>query len=87
MKTEQRPHAQDGRVCGAKTRSGQPCRNPKMPNGRCRMHGGCSTGPKSLSGRERISRARLKHGRYTKEAKADAAEVRRITRELRALLR
>lgn len=34
--------------CGAKTRSGQPCRNRAMPNGRCRMHGGKNTGaPKS----------------------------------------
>lgn len=30
--------------CGAKTRSGQPCRNRAMANGRCRMHGGKSTG-------------------------------------------
>lgn len=30
--------------CGAKTRSGQPCRNRAMENGRCRMHGGKSTG-------------------------------------------
>ena len=30
--------------CGAKTRSGQPCRSPVVfPNGRCRLHGGpCS---------------------------------------------
>jgi hypothetical protein len=26
--------------CGARTRSGRPCRSPAMPNGRCRMHGG-----------------------------------------------
>ncbi|WP_304519143.1 HGGxSTG domain-containing protein [Advenella sp. FME57] len=30
--------------CGAKTRSGQRCRNRAMENGRCRMHGGKSTG-------------------------------------------
>jgi len=30
--------------CGAKTRSGQPCKNHAMANGRCRMHGGKSTG-------------------------------------------
>lgn len=30
--------------CGAKTRSGQPCQNRAMANGRCRMHGGKSTG-------------------------------------------
>jgi len=27
-------------TCGAKTRSGTPCRSKRMPNGRCRMHGG-----------------------------------------------
>lgn len=26
--------------CGAKTRSGEPCKTPAMDNGRCRMHGG-----------------------------------------------
>jgi hypothetical protein len=30
--------------CGAKTRRGTPCQSPAMPNGRCRMHGGPSTG-------------------------------------------
>ena len=30
--------------CGAKTRSGEPCKTPAMPNGRCRMHGGKSPG-------------------------------------------
>ncbi len=32
-------------TCGAKTRGGTSCKNAKMPNGRCRMHGG-----KSLKG-------------------------------------
>jgi hypothetical protein len=30
--------------CGAKTRRGKACQAPAMPNGRCRMHGGASTG-------------------------------------------
>lgn len=30
--------------CGAKTRSGAPCQSKQMANGRCRMHGGKSTG-------------------------------------------
>lgn len=29
-----------GKQCGAKTRSGAPCKSRAMPNGRCRMHGG-----------------------------------------------
>ena len=32
-------------LCGAKTRSGGKCKQPAMPNGKCRLHGG-----KSLSG-------------------------------------
>ena len=35
--------------CGAKTRTGKPCKNFAMPNGRCRLHGGKSTGPKDKS--------------------------------------
>lgn len=32
--------------CGAKTRSGEPCKTRPMANGRCRMHGGSSlSGP------------------------------------------
>jgi len=30
--------------CGAKTRKQVPCKSPAMKNGRCRMHGGKSTG-------------------------------------------
>lgn len=37
--------------CGAKTRSGEPCKNAAMPNGRCRMHGGKSTGRPIIHGR------------------------------------
>lgn len=29
--------------CGAKTRSGEPCKSRAMANGRCRMHGGNAT--------------------------------------------
>ena len=39
--------------CGAKTRAGHPCRRKALPNGRCRNHGGLSTGPKTLDGRRR----------------------------------
>jgi uncharacterized protein YjcR len=33
-------------ICGAKTRKGTHCTTIPMKNGRCRMHGGKSTGPK-----------------------------------------
>ena len=41
--------------CGARSRRNdhRPCRQPAMPNGRCRLHGGKSP---------------IKHGFYTKQA-------------------
>jgi len=40
------------RYCGAKARStGKPCRGSAMQNGRCRLHGGASTGRPIKTGR------------------------------------
>ncbi|HET6724692.1 MAG TPA: HGGxSTG domain-containing protein [Gammaproteobacteria bacterium] len=33
--------------------SGKPCRARALPNGRCRFHGGLSTGPKTPEGKRR----------------------------------
>jgi hypothetical protein len=55
--------------CGGKTRAGCPCKGPAMKNGRCRMHGGASTGP-SAEGRARIAAARTTHGRRTAAMRA-----------------
>ena len=43
--------------CGAKTRLGCKCKSPAMKNGRCRMHGGASTGPKTAEGKARVAAA------------------------------
>ncbi len=51
--------------CGAKTRAGCACRQPAMKNGRCRLHGGRSTGARTADGRRRAQTARLVHGRRT----------------------
>jgi hypothetical protein len=46
--------------CGAKTRRGTACQCPaNKKNGRCRLHGGASTGAKTEEGRARISAANL----------------------------
>ena len=58
------------------------CQCPAMANGRCRLHGGLSTGPKTAEGIERIRRAATKHGYYSKAA---IEERRRGHAELRAL--
>jgi hypothetical protein len=73
--------------CGAKTRKGTPCRSAAMPNGRCRMHGGCSTGAKTPEGIERIRAARTKHGRYSAASIAQRRAARQAIREIRALLK
>lgn len=44
-------------TCGARTRAGTPCKRRDLyANGRCRLHGGLSTGPKSEAGREAARR-------------------------------
>lgn len=40
--------------------------------GRCRLHGGLSTGAKTAEGIERIRRAVTRHGHYSKRAKVRA---------------
>lgn len=40
--------------CGASTRAGGRCRGPRVPgHGRCKLHGGASTGPRSAEGKAR----------------------------------
>jgi hypothetical protein len=42
--------------CGAKTRAGAPCKQRALYEcGRCRLHGGLSTGPKTAEGRARAA--------------------------------
>ncbi len=65
--------------CGARTRPGAPCAQPAMSNGRCRLHSGKSTGPRTAEGLERLRAARTRHGAYGKEAR----EVRELIRTLK----
>jgi hypothetical protein len=65
--------------CSARTRRASRCQSPAMPNGRCRMHGGLSSGaPKG-------NKNALKHGRYTAEAVASRREVAALINAMRAL--
>ena len=44
--------------CGAYARStGLPCQAKALGNGRCKNHGGLSTGPKTLLGRAKVAEA------------------------------
>lgn len=58
-----------GIKCGAKARTNEykPCRQPAMSNGKCRLHGGRCTGPKTEEGRRSIIRSKTKHGFYSEE--------------------
>jgi hypothetical protein len=51
--------------CGAQNRRGKPCRCPAMRNGRCRLHGGLSTGPRTPEGIARLRAANTKHGLHS----------------------
>src|SRR3954454_22918376 len=72
--------------CGAKRRDGGTCQSPAMTNGRCRMHGGKSTGPRTAEGLERSRKARWKHGHYSREAREECAEARAGLRLIQAIL-
>ena len=61
------PHTR--KRCGAKTRSGKPCKNGAMENGRCRMHGGKSTGP------PKENQNAKKHGFFSKYIPQETLEI------------
>lgn len=45
-----------GMTCGARTRAGTPCKLKGLyTSGRCKLHGGLSTGPKTPEGKARAS--------------------------------
>lgn len=60
-----RPAKAERPSCGARTRAGGPCKAKALwlagstapRNGRCRMHGGLSTGPRTAEGRAKCSQA------------------------------
>ncbi len=69
--------------CGAKARTNdyRPCRQPAMTNGRCRLHGGKSTGALTSEGKQRIRSASTRHGFYLKESIAERRLASRILRD------
>ncbi len=67
-------------ICGAKTRSGIPCQNWGMANGRCGLHGGKSTGAKTPEGLERIRKANWKHGERSAQGIRQQKEFRELLR-------
>jgi hypothetical protein len=75
------PLKYNDRFCGAKSKqnNNKPCMQPSIKNKqRCRLHGGKSTGPKTVEGREKSRQANLKHGLYTKSAICDKLILREL---------
>ncbi len=69
--------------CGARTRSGQPCRAPRVRGRRrCRMHGGGTD-----SGGQAGNRNAFRHGFYSAAERVRRAELRRFIAECEGLLR
>jgi hypothetical protein len=77
--SEENPMQPAQKLCGARTRAGQQCKARAMPNGRCRMHGGPSTGPRTPEGLARLRAARTRTGLHT----ADMVALRRMFAALR----
>jgi len=72
----------DSRRCGAKSRTGKPCRSPAVAGKkRCRMHGGAPG-----SGAPRGNKNALKHGLYTREAIEERQQLRALLRQSRSLI-
>jgi hypothetical protein len=61
--------------CGAQNRDNTECGAPGMKNGRCRLHGGKSTGPRTLKGLENSKRGNWKHGLYAKDGVIDVEKL------------
>ena len=65
----------DPAFCNARTRAGKPCRALGLPGtGRCKWHGGKSTGPTTPEGKAQVARNLVK-------ARAKLARLRADVRE------
>ena len=72
-------------MCGAKTRKGEPCkRYANKHSGRCRLHGGKSTGPKGDT--SNANNANFKTGNHTKEAIEQRREVAALIKQSKSFM-
>jgi len=67
--------------CNAKTRKNTKCQAPSMNNGRCRLHGGKSTGaPRNEA------HGNYKHGKYSIEYLSHKKYIRELVKQLKETL-
>lgn len=77
-----------GQRCKARTRRGTPCQRPaRLSQGRCRLHGGASTGPRTEEGRARLAASKITHGQTTAARRAEARQRAQLGHHVRAELR
>lgn len=69
------------RLCGAKTRSGELCKNGAMGNGRCRMHGGMT--PETNQNAAKPGSLYSQHLTDEEKAQFDAIELGSLDDEIR----
>ena len=70
------------------TRRGTACQRPaKKKNGRCRLHGGASAGPRTKKGLAKIAAANTTIGQHTKAMIAKRKEDPKTAKGLRDRLR
>lgn len=79
-----------GMRCGARTRSGGQCQRPAFKSiGRCRLHGGLSSGAKTVEGKNKLKEIHTVHGQYRKEVREQrrlkAAVKRERLREIKGI--
>ena len=74
--------------CMARTRRGTLCQRPgTKKNGRCKLHGGRSTGPKTGEGLARLAASKTTHGQTTAVNRAKAKHGAQVGRQVRSELR
>ena len=77
-----------GQRCEALTRRGSLCKRPgNKKNGRCKFHGGYSSGPKTQDGIDRLIASKIKHGRFIKEKRDEAKRKAKVGREITSELK
>ena len=77
-----------GTRCEARTRRGTLCQRPgNKINGRCKLHGGRSTGPRTEDGVVRLAASKSTHGRTTKAERAKAKHRAEVGRQVRLELK
>lgn len=87
---QNKPHDDIKNICGAKTRKGTPCQQvagwgtDHVGSGRCKLHGGKSTGPKDKTKLKENKNAE-KHGLFTKYLPDETLEIANEIKEMDAL--